>query len=215
MHVALYARVSTNDQAPETQIVALREYCVATRVGIHSEYVDAGVTGSTASRPELDRLMRDVTARKVKAVLVWKFDRLFRSVPHMLEALETFRHYGVEFVSITEAIDTTTPMGRMVYTLLAAVAEFEKGLIRERTLAGMARARAQGKRIGRPRVEVNVERAAQLWAGGKGWSLRQIAEALKCGRTTIERALATTVPKANPTLLGRQQAALAGDRRQK
>lgn len=202
MRVALYARVSTDGQTAESQTVALREYCARRGWEIHSEYVDAGVSGSTASRPELDRLMRDVTARKVKAVLVWKFDRLFRSVPHMLEALETFRHYGVEFVSITEAIDTTTPMGRMVYTLLAAVAEFEKGLIRERTLAGMARARAEGKRIGRPRVEVNVERAAQLWAGGKGWSYRQIGAAMGCSGMQIYRALKAPVTEhKEPVLL--------------
>jgi DNA invertase Pin-like site-specific DNA recombinase len=189
MKIALYARVSTTEQNTDTQTAALSEYCGRRGWTVAGEYVDAGQGGATVQRPELDRLMRDAVARKFDAVLVWKFDRLFRSVAHMLEALERFRSLGVDFVSLTESIDTTSPIGKMVFTLLAAVAEFERDLIRERTKAGMARARAEGKRIGRPRVLVDIAEAQALWKGGEGLSYRKIAKRMQCSATKIFRAL--------------------------
>lgn len=158
MRTALYARVSTADkgQDPEMQLRELREYCQRRGWDIAGEYTDIGVSGSKDSRPQLNRLMTDAAKRKLGAVVVWRFDRFARSVSHLLRALETFRSLGVEFVSYNEAIDTSTPVGKMTFTVLAAVAELERSLIIERVRAGVRNARAKGKRLGRPRVAVTL-----------------------------------------------------------
>jgi DNA invertase Pin-like site-specific DNA recombinase len=150
--VAVYARVSTLNagQDPSMQTRELSEYCKRRGWEIGGEYVDIGVSGARDSRPELNRLMEDAHRRKFSAVVVWKFDRFARSVSHLLRALETFRALGVEFVSLTEQVDTTTPMGKMIFTVLGSVSELERGLISERCRAGIRNARAKGKRIGRP-----------------------------------------------------------------
>lgn len=173
MKVAVYARVSTAEQNPDTQLTILRDYCRSRGWEIAGEYIDQGVSGAASSRPQLDELMRDATRLQFKAVLVWKFDRFARSVQHLLTALRHFQSLGIEFVSLTEAIDTTTPIGKMVFTFLGAIAEFERDLMRERTLAGVAHARASGKQIGRPRVAVDLPKLLQLKA--RGLSYRQIA----------------------------------------
>lgn len=152
--VALYARVSTmNGQDPEVQTRELRDYCRQRGWKIVGEYVDRGISGAKDSRPQLDVLMEHAHRRKFDAVAVWKFDRFARSVSHLIRALETFRTLGIEFVSLTEAVDTATPTGKMVYTVLGAVGELERDLIRERVRAGMRNAKANGKRIGRPRTK--------------------------------------------------------------
>src|SRR6202041_114645 len=117
-------------------------------------YIDRGISGSKDRRPELDRLMKDAHSRKFDVVIVWKFDRFARSVSHLLRALETFNALGIAFVSLSEQMDTTTPTGKMVFTVLGAVAELERSLIVERVKAGLRNARAKGKRLGRPRVSV-------------------------------------------------------------
>jgi len=193
MKVAIYARVSTTDQNAETQLRPMWSFCQARDWQVYREYVDVGYTGKTAFRPELDLLMRDASALKFKAVMVWKFDRLFRSVHHMLDTLQQFRTLEIQFVSMTEAVDTTTPVGKMVYTMLASVAEFERDLMRERTQAGMARARASGKHIGRPPRLIDLARVAQLQA--EHWSLRKISKALKIPLTTLCDALPNPVRK--------------------
>jgi DNA invertase Pin-like site-specific DNA recombinase len=198
MKVFLYARVSTGEQNTDTQLLAQRAYCKNRGWDVSQEYVDQGVCGATSQRPQLDLMMRSL--KGVGAVVVWKFDRLFRSVPHMLEALERFRILGIEFVSITEAVDTSTAMGKMVFTLLAAVAEFERDLVRERTRAGLDRARAEGKHVGRPRVLIDVQRVAELWNNGKGMSYRGIAEKLGYRPTSVFNALKDTVLKSKGTL---------------
>jgi DNA invertase Pin-like site-specific DNA recombinase len=192
--VALYARVSTADQNAETQLTALRRYCEAKGWAVAAEYVDT-VSGTVADRPRLSAMMEPASLRKVDAVLVWKFDRLFRSVQHMMTALDQFRTMGVDFVSVTECIDTTTPAGRFVYTLLAAVGEFEKDLIRERTRAGLARARAEGKRIGRPRVVLDAEEARRLWDGGNGLTYAEIGAKYRTSATKVCRTLRSSVAK--------------------
>src|SRR5580704_14217101 len=123
MKVALYARVSTTDkgQDPEMQLRELREYCQRRGWDISSEYVDAGISGSKDSRPRLNELMLDANRRKFDAVVVWKFDRFARSTSHLLKALETFQALKIDFVSLTEGIDTSTPVGAMVFTILGAV----------------------------------------------------------------------------------------------
>ena len=172
MRTALYARVSTSDkgQDPQMQLRELREYCQRRGWDIAGEYIDVGVSGSKDSRPELNRLMLDAAKRKFDAVVVWRFDRFARSVSHLLRALETFRSLGIEFVSYTEAIDTSTPVGKMTFTVLGAVAELERSLIIERVRAGVRNARAKGKKLGRPRVAVNAHRIGQLRRQGASWS---------------------------------------------
>ena len=127
------------------------------------------MTGAKDRRPELDRLMADAHRRRFDVVAVWKFDRFARSVSHLLRALDTFRVLGIEFVSISESLDTATPAGRMVFTVLGAVAELERSLIAERVRAGLRNAKAKGRKLGRPRVAVDATRVIRLRATGLSW----------------------------------------------
>ena len=120
----LYARVSTNNgQDPEVQSREIREYCQRRGWPLVGEYVDRGISGAKERRPQLDRLIADAHKRKFEVIVVWKFDRFARSVSHLLRALENFRALGIEFVSLSEQIDTSTPTGKMIFTVLGAVAE--------------------------------------------------------------------------------------------
>ena len=176
--IALYARVSTsNGQNPETQLLALREYANARGFEVFHEYVDVGISGSKEKRPALDRLMDDAKKRRFDAVLVARFDRFARSTRHLVLALEEFNALGVDFISLSESIDTSTPMGKMVFVVISAVAELERSLIRERVVMGLQRAKAQGRRIGRPAVHLDSNELQAL--RGKGLSFRAIAK--QCG----------------------------------
>src|SRR5277367_4437632 len=182
MRAAIYARVSTigQGQSPEMQVRELREYCERRGWEIAGEYVDAGISGAKDSRPALNQLIADAHRRRFDAVVVWKFDRFARSVSHLLRALETFNALGVAFVSLSEQMDTSTPTGKMVFTVLGAVAELERSLIAERVRAGLRNARAKGKTLGRPRVAVDAARIGRLRSQGR--SIREIAEELGCSR---------------------------------
>jgi len=171
IRVALYARVSTlnHGQDVNMQTRELRQFAEARGWQITGEYIDAGVSGAKDSRPELNRLMADAHKRRFDVVCVWRFDRFARSVSHLLRALETFKALGIDFVSYSEQMDTSTPAGKMVFTVLGAVAELERSLIVERVRAGLRNARAKGKRLGRPRVSVDVARIATLRASGLSW----------------------------------------------
>ena len=170
MKTAIYARVSTtNGQDPEMQLRELRDYCQRRGWEAAREYVDVGISGAKEKRPELDRLLADAHRRRFDAVVVWRFDRFARSVSHLLRALETFRALGIEFVSLSEQVDTSTPTGKMIFTVLGAVAELERSLIAERVRAGLRNARAKGRRLGRPRKAVDAARVAQLRAQGVSW----------------------------------------------
>jgi DNA invertase Pin-like site-specific DNA recombinase len=187
MRVAIYARVSTNNgQDPTMQTRELREYAERRGWTVTSEYVDIGISGTKERRPELDRLMSDAHRRRFDAVVVWKFDRFARSVSHLLRALETFKAQGIEFVSFSEQLDTSTPAGKLVFTVLGAVAELERSLIVERVKAGLRNARAKGKKLGRPRVYPDPQRIASLRAEGLSWA--RIAERLGVGEGTVYRA---------------------------
>jgi DNA invertase Pin-like site-specific DNA recombinase len=192
MKVALYARVSTTDkgQDPEMQLRELREYCQRRGWDISSEYVDSGVSGSKDSRPRLNELMLAANRRKFDAVVVWKFDRFARSTSHLLKALETFQALKVEFVSLTEGIDTSTPVGKLVFTILGAVAEMERELIRERIRAGVRNARAKGKKLGRPRAGVDPAKIVSLRS--QGHTLRQIATELNCSHSFVHKSLSVS-----------------------
>jgi DNA invertase Pin-like site-specific DNA recombinase len=177
MKVAIYARVSShNGQDPEMQLRELREYCQRRGWEITREYVDVGISGGKEKRPELDELLRDASRRYFDAVVVWRFDRFARSVSHLLRALENFRALGIEFVSLSEQVDTSTPTGKMIFTVLGAVAELERSLIVERVRAGIRNARAKGKKLGRPRKLIKPELIGPMRLQGASW--RAIGRAL-------------------------------------
>ena len=155
MRTALYARISTtNGQSPQMQLRELREYCKRRGWKIIGEFTDEGISGAKDSRPELNRLMADAHKRQFDVVVVWKFDRFARSVSHLLRALETFDALGIAFVSLSESLDTSTPSGKMVFTVLGAVAELERSLIGERVRAGLRNAKARGVILGRRPLRV-------------------------------------------------------------
>ena len=198
LRVAVYARVSTigNGQSPEMQLRELREFCDRRSWTVAAEYVDVGISGSKEKRPELDKLMADAHRRRLDAVIVWKFDRFARSVSHLLRALETFNALGIAFVSLSESLDTSTPAGRMVFTVLGAVAELERSLIAERVKAGLRNARAKGKRLGRPRKFVDAARIGRLRAQGVSW--RKIARQIECSARTARRAVQKNMTRILP-----------------
>ena len=187
METAIYARVSThNGQNPEMQVRELRDYCKRRGWKLAGEYIDVGISGAKDSRPELNRLSADAHRRKFDAVVVWRFDRFARSVSHLLRALETFRSLGIEFVSLSEQVDTSTPTGKMIFTVLAAVAELERNLIAERVRAGLRNARAKGKRLGRPLKALDTAEIASLRSQGSSW--RQIGAKLGVSAATALKA---------------------------
>jgi DNA invertase Pin-like site-specific DNA recombinase len=185
--VAVYTRCSTNNgrQDPEAQGRDLREYAERRGWQIVDVYTDT-VSGAKDSRAALNRLMAEAGRRKFDVVLCWRFDRFARSVSHLLRALETFQALGIDFVSLCENVDTSTPMGKMVFTILGAVAELERNLIVERVRMGLRNARAKGKRLGRPRVFVSESKVEALRASGASW--RTIAKELGVGIGTVRRA---------------------------
>jgi DNA invertase Pin-like site-specific DNA recombinase len=188
VRTAIYARVSTanNGQDPKMQTRELQEYCERRGWKVSGEYVDEGISGAKDSRPELNKLMADAHRRRFDAIVVWRFDRFARSVSHLLRALETFKALGVEFVSLSEQVDTSTPTGKMVFTVLGAVAELERSLIAERVKAGLRNARAKGKRLGRPRVIVDAARIGTLRAHGRTW--REITAEMGISKGSAQRA---------------------------
>ena len=185
---ALYMRVSTkgHGQTTDTQALALREYAQRRGFEIIGEYRDEGISGSKDSRPALDRLMKDARARKFDVVIVARFDRFARSVSHLLRALEEFSHLGIDLVSLSESIDTSTPMGKMIFTVLGAVAELERNLIKERVHMGISRARKQGKRLGRPKRIFDRQKAQTML---QSMSVREVARRLGVSKGVIERTL--------------------------
>ena len=182
---ALYARVSTLDQEPENQLAELRRY-VAARAWVAIEYVDQGVSGAKDRRPALDRLVADAKRRQVDTVVVWRLDRLGRSLKHLVTLLDEFHAVGVGFVSLGEGIDLHTPAGRLQLHILAALAEFERARIAERVAAGLARARRNGTRLGRPEKHVPESVLAPV----RGLSVREAAQRLGVSPTTAYRWLA-------------------------
>lgn len=184
---ALYARCSTHEQHPENQIEQLRQVAHQRGWEVVGEYVDRGQSGRKDRRPELDRLMADVHRGKVGLVAVVRFDRWARSVKHLVTSLDDFRCRGVDFISVSDGIDTTSAAGRFSFNVIAAVAQLEADLCRERTRAGLAAARRRGAKIGRPKKWVDVRRARHLLAQGKGY--REVARILGVGASTLHRAI--------------------------
>ena len=203
--IALYARVSTSKcekcgkrhsdhheildheyrgQDSEVQLRELREYVELRGWQITEIYTDS-VSGTKNSRPGLDKLMSDAARRRFDVVVVWRFDRFARSVSHLLRALEQFQSLGIDFISLSENVDTSTPTGKMIFTVLGAVAELERSLIVERVKAGIRNARAKGKKLGRPRADVRESQIEALRASGASW--RAIAKEMGVGVGTVHR----------------------------
>jgi DNA invertase Pin-like site-specific DNA recombinase len=179
--------VSTTDQNVEMQLAALREYAERRGWQVAAEYVDHGSSGSREKRPALDRLMADARRRAMDAVVVFRFDRFARSVSHLARALDEFRALGIEFVSLHEAIDTSTPMGRAMFHIAGAFAELEREIIRERVKAGLANAKRRGRKVGRPRATVNIVKVHEMAADGL--SARAIAKTIGVSDYTVRRIL--------------------------
>ena len=197
IRVAMYSRVSTDGQNLDGQESEMKEYAKNRGWEVARIYRDK-MSGTKASRPELDELMADANKRRMDAVLVWRFDRFARSVSHLLRALETFRTVGIEFVSLSEQIDTSTPAGKLVFTVIGAVAELERSLIVERVRMGLQSARKKGKRLGRPPIrqlnpaelmKVKADRATGKFSlrrlamkyGTSVWAMQQATSGLNRG----------------------------------
>src|SRR6202165_1267161 len=183
---ALYMRVSTLDQHPETQLYDLRTLANQRGFEIVEEYTDR-ISGAKARRPGLDQMLKDARPRQFDVVFVWASDRIARSVRHFLEVLDEFNHLGIEFVSFRENIDTGGPLGRAVIVIIGAIAELERNLIIERVRAGMRRAKMERRRIGR--APLDIDRQAVLRDRGRGLSLTDIAHAHRISRASVSRII--------------------------
>jgi len=195
LRCAIYARVSTAQQDHALQLDELR--MVAQQRGYAvAEFIDVA-SGSGKRLPERERLLDDARLGRIDVVLVWRFDRFARSTRDLLDALENFAKWNVAFISLRDSIDTATPTGRLVFTLVAAIAEFEKELIRERVCAGLAAAKRRGRRVGRPRCTVDLDRARGLLAAGV--SVTEAARRCGVSPRTLRRELRGQNPPSNPT----------------
>lgn len=188
MRVAIYARISTSDkkQDLDNQLLPLKEYVASRGWNLCEVYTDQ-ISGSKESRPGLNKLIEDAHRRRFDCVLVWRFDRFARSTKQLILALDTFRSLGINFISYQESIDTTTPTGQLMFTLLASFAQFERSIIQERVRAGLDKARAKGKKLGRPKVLLDLDALAELKK--LGLSLRQISKKLDIPKSTIGKYL--------------------------
>jgi DNA invertase Pin-like site-specific DNA recombinase len=192
--VGLYARVSTNNgQDPEVQLSELREYCQRRGFQAAGEFVDKGTSGSCERRPALDKLMVACRKRFLDAVIVYRYDRFARSLRHLVNALDEFNSLGIDFISLHEGVDTSSPNGRLIFGIFASVAEFERALIRDRVRSGLAAAKAKGRRIGRPKVVVDDYRVATLRREGHSWA--DITRLTGISKGTAQRAQARALPK--------------------
>jgi DNA invertase Pin-like site-specific DNA recombinase len=191
--VAIYARVSTDLQDSNGQVAELKKYASDRGWTIAQIYSDT-ISGATSSRPALDQLMADARRRRFSVCAVWRFDRFARSVQHLLQALETFKELGIEFVSLSEQIDTSTAMGKMVFTVLAAIGELERSAIRDRVRMGLANAKREGRQLGRPPIrrltEQEICRVRADRASGK-FSLRQLATKYRTSLWAVQTATTT------------------------
>ncbi len=182
--IAIYARVSTDRQSTESQLNALREYAGKRTWIISKEYIDEGYTGSNTKRPAFTAMMADAKKRKFDVLLVYKLDRLSRSLKDLITTLDDLKSMGVDFISYDNGLDTTTPTGRLIFNVVGAVAEFEKDIIRERVKAGLENAKRKGRRLGRPPVSSRLVDEAKTLRS-QGMSFRQIGKRLGIPESTV------------------------------
>ena len=187
--VVIYARVSTAEQTTENQLQELRT--VADRHGweVIEEFVDNGVSGAKASRPAFDRLLQGVVRKDFDLIMSWSVDRLGRSLRHLVDFLGDIHEKGIDLYLHQQGLDTSTPSGKALFQMLGVFAEFERAMIQERVKAGLARAKAQGKRLGRPPVSARIEYRVRQ-ARKKGMGIKRIADHVGVGVGTVQRILA-------------------------
>ncbi len=186
MRIAVYARVSTNDQTVDPQLDALRSYAAARRLEVVDEFIDHGISGSKDRRPALDEMMAKAKRRSFDAIAVVKLDRLARSTRHLTQLAAELEAWGVNLIVLDQAVDTSTPSGKLLFAILGAIGEFELDLIRERTKAGMRAAQKRGKRIGRPRAY--VDRVKLLQGAERGETISALSRQLGVSRHVVRQA---------------------------
>lgn len=181
---AIYCRVSTSDQNSDLQQNELREYCQFRKWEIMAAFTDT-ISGTKDRRPALDKMLAAARRGLFDVIVVWRFDRFARSTSHLLRSLEEFQSIGIDFVSLRESIDTSTPTGKAVFTIIAAIAELERSTIRERVIAGQKAARRRGVRFGRPTIQFDTEQALKLRKQGYSW--RSISAEMHVPKDTLIR----------------------------
>ena len=184
--IAIYVRVSTDHQATDLQRSELLEFVERRGWHVFRIYEDFGISGTHGNRPALRELLRDSRSKKFDVVICWKMDRLFRSLKDLVVTLQEFSELGIEFIALKENIDLTTSSGRLLMQIIGAMGEFEASLIRERVLAGLANAKAKGKKLGRPRC-IDVAKVHELRQ--QGFSLGQISKEVGCTRSAVSKSL--------------------------
>jgi len=195
--VAIYVRVSTKDQSVEMQLHDLERYSKERGLNVFKVYQDDGVSGTKDNRPGLNQLMNDTRKRKFDVVLVWRFDRFARSTKHLVNALYEFRNLGIDFISYQENIDTSSPLGEAIFTIISAMSKLERDIIAERVKGGLRKAKASGKRLGRPESEVDTDKIVEYKEQGK--SIREIAKEMGIHRSKVERTLKLSDSKTSET----------------
>lgn len=191
--VAVYVRVSTKDQSVDMQMNDLERYSRERGLGVFKVYQDNGVSGTKETRPALNDLMNDARKRRFDTVLVWRFDRFARSTKHLVNALYEFRNLGIDFISYPENIDTSSPLGEAIFTIISAMSRLERDIIAERVKGGLRKARAKGKRLGRPNGSIDINRVIKRKE--QGMSIREMAKELGLSRSKVERTLKISVSK--------------------
>ncbi len=185
--IAIYARCSTITQHAENQLLELRTLCTKLGYTIVQEYTDNGISGAKSrdERPALDLLLKDATRRKFDMVMCWSIDRLGRSLQHLVEILNELQALKIDLYFQQQGMDTSTPSGRMIFSVFGAIGEFERNLIRERVLAGQQRAKENGVKLGRPSKMNDGMRSAVKLLREKGMGIKQIARELQIGVGTV------------------------------
>ncbi len=197
--VAIYVRVSTKDQSVDMQLNDLQRYTKQREFNVFKVYKDNGISGTKDKRAGLNQLMDDARKRKFDIVLVWRFDRFARSTKHLITALHEFRNLGIDFISYQENIDTSSPLGEAIFTIISAMATLERDIIAERVRGGLRKAKANGKRLGRPNGDVDIDKVLDHKKQGK--SVREIAKEMKLSRGKVERTLKLGVSKTLETCM--------------
>jgi DNA invertase Pin-like site-specific DNA recombinase len=184
--VAVYARVSTDKQKVDMQLRELGDFVKRSGWKIYKKFIDQGYTGANTKRPAFIEMMIEAKKRKFDILLVWKLDRLSRSLKDLINTLDELGSLGIDFISYENNLDTSTPTGKLVFQIVGAVAEFEKDIIKERVIAGLANARLKGKTLGRPSIPDSVIEKARILRD-KGLSFRKIGKELGVDEGTVRK----------------------------